>query len=236
MRRTNRELLLDTIRELSNNGTEMVSNRTVMQSLGWTDEEDDKYWRVRQELIDDGLVEIGKGPGGAVSLARRPVLRNDQFGGELATGTEPGTSVFVSYAHEDAAYLTEFKKHAVMLKRSGLVSMWHDAFIPPGGNIDTSVQSKLQSSNVIVLLVSSDFLDSFWCYDIELDNALDRRARGEAAVIPVILRPCNWPETPLKNIRVLPREARPISLWEDRDSAWLDVVEQLTGYVREMVR
>jgi len=77
---------------------------------------------------------------------------------------------------------------------------------------------------VILLLVSPDFLASNFCYEKEIKRALELHHAGRACVIPVILRPANWEDTPLADLQALPKDARPVTRWDDRDDAWLDVV------------
>jgi hypothetical protein len=81
---------------------------------------------------------------------------------------------------------------------------------------------------VLLLLLSPDFFNSDYCYEEEMQIALDRHSRGEAIVVPIVARPCQWKETDLAPIQGLPRDMRPVTRWDDRDAAWSDVVEGLT--------
>lgn len=67
-----------------------------------------------------------------------------------------------------------------------------DFAIPAGDDLDGEINAELQAADVILLLISPDFLDSCNCYDVEVRAAIGRRHAGEARVIPVILRPCDW--------------------------------------------
>jgi hypothetical protein len=70
--------------------------------------------------------------------------------------------------------------------------------------------------------MSPHFIESRYCYEVEGDEALRRHRAGQASVIPIILRPCAWEETPFGHLQALPADAKPISRWPDRDEACLD--------------
>jgi hypothetical protein len=86
----------------------------------------------------------------------------------------------------------------------------------------------------VLLLVSADFVASDYCYDIETKRALERLARGEIMVIPIILRPTDWAGAPFARLQALPRDAKPVTKWENRDDAWLDVVHGLRAAVTKL--
>ena len=89
------------------------------------------------------------------------------------------------------------------------------------------IDSHLEIADVILLLVSPDFLASRYCYDIEVRRAMELQQQGKARVIPVILRPCDWHSAPFAKLIALPRDGKPITKWPDRDEAFLDVVQQI---------
>lgn len=131
--------------------------------------------------------------------------------------------LFFSYSHADESYRDRLEKNLSMLVREGLIEAWHDRRIPPGAHVDHTIDTHLESSEIILLLASPDFLASEYCYDLEMRQALERHEAGTATVIPVILRPCEWDRTPFGRFRALPTDGRPISKWADLDDAFLDV-------------
>ena len=141
-------------------------------------------------------------------------------------------NVFISYSHKDESYRKELKKHLVMLERNGVISSWSDRCIAPGQEWEKEIADRLDNSDIILLLISSDFLSSFYCYYKEMKRALARHDNNEAAVVPIILRPCDWKEGPFSKLHGLPTEARPISKWNDKDEAWLDVVIKLKDIIK----
>ena len=135
--------------------------------------------------------------------------------------------IFVSYSHADEAYKDELLKHLSLLRRQGKVAPWTDRDIVAGEEWESSIFDRLDGAGLVVLLVSADFLASDFCYDREMKRAIERHERGETIVVPVILRPCDWHSAPFAKLQGLPKDAKPISSWDDDDEAWLDVVKGL---------
>lgn len=137
------------------------------------------------------------------------------------------TRVFISYAHEDEALRQELDKHLMSLKRQGLVDVWKDRCIPPGDEIDQAIDDELGKADIILLLISPAFIASNYCYAIEMEEAMRRHAAGEAKVIPVILRACKWQSLPFGKLRATPTDGKPIRLYADIDSAFLEVINDI---------
>ena len=95
-----------------------------------------------------------------------------------------------------------------MLKRQGVIDTWHDRRIGAGQNIHTAIDEHINSDEIILLLVSADFLASDYCYDIEMKQAMKRHQAGEAIVIPVILRACDWHDAPFGQLNATPRDGK----------------------------
>ncbi|MDQ3815122.1 MAG: toll/interleukin-1 receptor domain-containing protein [Armatimonadota bacterium] len=102
--------------------------------------------------------------------------------------TEP-VEVFFSYSHRDSELRHELETHLSVLKRQGIITTWHDRDIGAGSEWKGQIDKHLESAHLILLLVSANFLDSDYCYDIEMKRAMERRDSGEARVIPIILSP-----------------------------------------------
>jgi hypothetical protein len=131
--------------------------------------------------------------------------------------------IFVAYSHKDVQIRDELEVHLAMLKRNGLIEIWHDRLIVPGTDWNNEIHDQLEAAEVFVLLVSPDFLNSDYCVGVEMKRALERHQDGTARVIPVIVRPCSWADSPLAKIEALPKDAQPVTRWTDRDEALLDV-------------
>lgn len=137
-------------------------------------------------------------------------------------------NVFFSYSHKDEALRDELEVHLAMLKRESAISAWHDRKILAGDELNGQIHTRLNDAQVILLLVSPDFLASAYCHDVEVKRAMELHAEGRARVIPVILRPSDWQaSTPFVKLLAVPTDGKPITKWPDRDEAWLNVVQQL---------
>lgn len=139
------------------------------------------------------------------------------------------TLLFFSYSHADSELRDQLEKHLAMLKRQGRIDAWHDRKIVAGDSLDDRISEHLEKADIILLLLSSDFLASEYCYGVEVSRALERSQRGEARVIPVVLRPCDWKTGPFGGLLAAPTDGKPVTRWTDRDEAWLDVVEAIKG-------
>jgi hypothetical protein len=135
------------------------------------------------------------------------------------------TKVFISYAHADEFYRKELEKHLSVLARNGYIDTWNDRELIAGQVWGDQISSELEEAQIILLLISSDFLASNYCYDIEMKRAIERHKKQEAIVVPIIIRFCDWSNTPFSLIQGLPLDAKPVRDWPDPDQAFLNVVE-----------
>ncbi len=139
--------------------------------------------------------------------------------------------IFCCYAREDQPLLLKLKKHLTPLQREGLITLRADINISAGTKWEQEVHHYLNTAQIILLLISPDFMSSDYCYSVEMQRALERHERGEARVIPVILRTVPWRKTPLGKLQALPKDANPITRWPDQDEALNDVSERLREVV-----
>jgi|GEM_PF-996500 len=135
--------------------------------------------------------------------------------------------VFISYARKDTELKDELAIQLKLLKMQGLVDVWNDREILPGQEWDKEIKGELEKAEIILLLISNDFLASDYINDVEVKKAFERYEKGEVIIIPVIIRPTQFVDFELSKFQALPKDAKPISLWDDRDSAWLYVATGL---------
>lgn len=136
--------------------------------------------------------------------------------------------LFISYAHEDEALRDELAKHLAVFRRQGLIADWHDRQIRAGQSWRREIEANLRQADVVLLLVSPDFLGSHFCLELELPLAIELHLSKRAIpVIPIILRPCDWKHSPVATLQVLPRDGVPVTMWHSRDAAFTDIVEGL---------
>ncbi|WP_447896448.1 toll/interleukin-1 receptor domain-containing protein [Stenotrophomonas acidaminiphila] len=132
-------------------------------------------------------------------------------------------TVFFSYSHADEDLRDQLEKQLAMLKRQGVIETWHDRRIGAGQELGQVIDDHINTDDIILLLVSPDFIASDYCYDIEMKRAMERHLAGEAIVIPVILRACDWHHAPFGKLLGTPKDGKPVTQWSDRDEAFLQV-------------
>jgi hypothetical protein len=89
---------------------------------------------------------------------------------------------------------------------------------------EAEIVGHLEEASIILPLISADFIASDYCYGVEMKRAMERHERGDAVVIPVILRPCDWHALPIGRLQAVPRNGKPVSTWINRDEAMTDIV------------
>jgi hypothetical protein len=211
---------LDQLAYMAGSPPNRVSSRALVQALGWNE---DRYHRARSRLIDAGLVKgVLGGPGGSLELLQG----GEDLAASISSKTSPQPiSAFVSYSHADAKLKAELLKHLAPLDRLKLVSHWDDGEIKPGDQWEKAISDKLSSAKLILLLISSDFISSNYCYEKELTVALKRDKAKTARVLPIILRPCLWQELSFGKLQAAPHEGKPITSWTSVDEAMMEAAK-----------
>jgi hypothetical protein len=137
------------------------------------------------------------------------------------------TSLFISYAHKDERLKQRLCVSLAPLLNQGLLDAWHDRQIMPGDEVDKEISDELKKADVILLLVSPDYLASHYVLQKEVPAAMRQHEEGQARVIPVILRPCDWQRTPFGQLLATPKDGKPIKSFRDVDLGFLDVVRMI---------
>ncbi|HEY9648376.1 MAG TPA: toll/interleukin-1 receptor domain-containing protein, partial [Chroococcidiopsis sp.] len=143
-------------------------------------------------------------------------------------------SVFISYSHRDEDFKDDLVIHLANLKRQGKIRAWQDRDIEAGAEWDAEIQQQLESAEIILLLITPRFLASDYCFDLEMQRAVQRHNEGTARVIPIIVKPCDWQGTPFSKLQVVPKDAKPITKWDDQDEAFLNVVQSIRKAVETL--
>lgn len=141
--------------------------------------------------------------------------------------------LFYAYARDDERLMKRLNLQLALLQRQGLIHTWHDQQIVAGSPWEQEIDVHLKSARVILLLVSPAFLASDYCYSTEVQEAMKRHEAGEATVIPIILRPCEWKSAPFGKLQALPKDVRPVTLWRNRDAAFDDIARGIRKAVEE---
>jgi len=142
--------------------------------------------------------------------------------------------VFFSYSHNDETNRNELEKHLAVLKRQGFIKTWYDRRILAGDALNNEIDQNLIESNLILLLVSPDFLASDYCYSKEMEKALEMRSEGHAKVIPIILEHCEWKQTPLKNLLACPRDGKPVSDYPNPNKAFNEITQEIRRVIESI--
>lgn len=164
----------------------------------------------------------------ALEMAATPIPTPEPIPGPPSnTGGTPPRSlrIFLSYAREDEEMKQRLHVFLAPLRRSGRVAVWHDSEILPGEEWDTAIKTEIAQADLILLLVSPDFLASDYIWQHEISKAMERHERKEASVVPVFLRPCDWQDMPFARVQGLPINTRSVTQYENADEAYLEIVQ-----------
>jgi tetratricopeptide (TPR) repeat protein len=144
--------------------------------------------------------------------------------------------VFFSYAKRDKLLRDRLEEHLSNLKYRGLITTWHDREILAGMNWLEQVDLALRNAQIILLLISSAFMSSDYCYGKEMQEALHLHKQKKAAVIPILLRPVLFTDAPFAQLSMLPTNGKPVTKWHDRDSAFVDVVLSIERVIKHYLQ
>ena len=143
-------------------------------------------------------------------------------------------SLFYSYSHVDEALRDELEKHLKLLQRQHVIDTWHDRKIISGTEWDKVINKNLDTADIILLLISSDFLASDYCWDIEIQRAMQRHEEKSAVVIPVLLRPCDTSNADFMKLQGLPKNFKPVITWTNLDEAFTDIAKGIRAAAEEI--
>ncbi|HEX2573143.1 MAG TPA: TIR domain-containing protein, partial [Polyangia bacterium] len=142
--------------------------------------------------------------------------------------------LFISYSHKDESLRRDLEGHLKLLERQGLIEPWHDRKTLPGDEWKGQIDEHLEKADLILLLVSKNFLGSDYCYDVEMARALERDREKTARVVPIIVRDCVWQAAPFAKLQALPQNGRPVTSWRNRDEAWANVARGLNELIQQL--
>ncbi|MBD2411502.1 hypothetical protein FACHB389_11685 [Nostoc calcicola FACHB-389] len=138
---------------------------------------------------------------------------------------DKSVKLFISYSHRDEKLRHQLDKHLASLKRQKVIEAWHDRKIEAGMEWAKQIDDNLNKADIILLLISPDFIFSNYCSEIEMEQAIKRHEAGEAIVIPIILEPCDWTWLVFSKYQAFPTNAKPVTTWTNVNEAFLDVIQ-----------
>lgn len=138
---------------------------------------------------------------------------------------------FISYSHSDEYVVKRLHTHMSQLKREGTLTSWFDGEILAGSSLDENVKLELDRAELFIAIVSPDYLNSAYCYDIEFQDALSKFQVGKVRIIPIIAQPCDWKRSPFGKFKAIPKDGKPISDWTNENNAFLNIIDELRRIV-----
>jgi TIR domain len=148
--------------------------------------------------------------------------------------TKKPLQVFCCYARKDQKYLIGLKTHLKSLEREGLIIVKADIDIIPGTYWETTINQHLEAADIIILLITPDFVASDYCFNQEMRQAIARHEQGTACVIPVIIRPTDWHKAPFSVLQCLPKDGQPVSTWQNKDEAFLSITAGIRTLIQNL--
>jgi adenylate kinase family enzyme len=142
--------------------------------------------------------------------------------------------VFCCYAREDQEMLERLKKHLAPMQRSGQITIWSDFNLNAGVEWEKEQHQHLESADIVLLLISPDFMNSDYCYSTEMARSIQRHDEGSAHIIPILLRSTYWKDAPFANIQMAPMDAKPVTRWPDLDDALHDITVHINRVVSDL--
>ena len=143
--------------------------------------------------------------------------------------------VVISYSHKDRGFVEELLVALAAELRRGTISIWYDRELLPGSAFDAEIEEVFQQGEIFLLIISSDFIASDYCFSKELQFAMEKHATKSAVVVPIIARDCVWDLEPLKSLTALPTNALAVESWDGkgaRDKAFTDVAKGIRRLVK----
>lgn len=145
-------------------------------------------------------------------------------------------NIFFAYSREDSKLRERLDKHLSGLRRRNFINTWYDGEIDAGTEWEKEIDFNLSKADIILLLISADFIASDYCYEIEMKRAIQRHENGEAIIIPILLNPCDWSDLPFSKIQGLPQNGKPITstFWDSQETALNEIANSIKESVDKL--
>ncbi len=190
--------------------------------------------RMAPEQIDEPVLLTGTADPSNITIAQlTPKPPSTRVAAVSAPKPMPA-KLFCSYSHADEKFRSQLEKHLSVLSQQDSIHVWHDRRIEPGANWKKEIEENLEQADIVLLLVSADFMASRYCMRIEMKRALDRQNTGSARVVPILIRSCDLEGAAFAGLQWLPTGSKPVKNWSDRDEAWTNVAKGIRGVVASL--
>lgn len=145
--------------------------------------------------------------------------------------------IFISYSHKDEAYRETLETRLKVIGRLIPLDIWHDRRMLAGTKLAEKILEQLTLADVVLLLISPDFMASDYCFSKEMEEALRNYELNQGLPVPIIVRPdATWHLHQIGQHLALPRDGKAISKWPDADDAWHDVSEGLRRLLADLAQ
>jgi len=143
--------------------------------------------------------------------------------------------IYLSSSNKDKHFYQELIVSLAGLKREGKIKVLNENGILPGAVLEEQIRKWLKEAELVLFLVSPDLIASDFIYDVEILKALEFNQKGKVKIIPIIIRPCDFESFPICKFETLPLNNIPVSVWENKDEAWLEITMRLKGIVKTII-
>jgi hypothetical protein len=165
-----------------------------------------------------------------------------QPGGKTTMNTSSGMHarepllLFYSYAHKDEKMRQKLEEHLKLLEREGVIDGWRDRDITAGADFNDEIDENLRKAKIILLLISAAFINSDYCYSIEMKFALQQHKDKKSTVIPIILRDCDWKTAQFAKLQALPTDGVPVAgrKWKNQDEAFSNIAKGIRSTAQKI--
>ncbi|QBD75912.1 TIR domain-containing protein [Ktedonosporobacter rubrisoli] len=194
--------------------------------------------RLIEILLSEGAFTQGQERAEAEKLWKlgAPGLKFDKqwFADLLKRRESPPIKIFCSFSYQDTDLSYRLLAHLAPLMRRNMIDVWDDSRIPVGANSQEEIKRQLESADIILMLVSANFIASNDIANAELDRILQKYATGKVRMLPILVRPVDWTHTFLADLPALPHNGRPVSLWENQDQAFMEIARGIRRVCEEV--
>ena len=137
------------------------------------------------------------------------------------------TNIFISYSHKDEEHFTELNRQLKVVTESMNLEIWSDLKVDIGQELDCNIQKNLEKADIVICLVSTDYLTSNYCLEKELKVAIQQKQLSEKDIFPIIVKPSLWQRTYFGTIKCAPKDGKAVSTYASLEDAYLETVELL---------
>jgi hypothetical protein len=195
---------------------------------------DGQIVKVSVAALLDGvdLPEIRRAVDGRVPVNRNSSRARDAI--SLVLSYSQNFLLFISYSHHDNRLRDQFRSALTAHERKGEIILWDDTNVAPGQRWEPGIVDKLEHADIVVPLLSNDYIRSDYCVLKELGRAREREAAGACTIVPIVVRACAFTKLELGELQAILPHGKPVTQHRDRDAAWLEVTNQVDRVIANL--